>query len=72
MGMRDNCKESMKNSESSIRACSRDERETKDEMAARRIVLPIGSRDGAYDMHWVRHPGDSRIHVNFGNSRGEI
>ena len=43
------------------------------EMAARRIVLPTGSRDGTYDMQWVRHPGDSsRIHVNFGNSRGEI
>ena len=60
MGIRGNFKESMKTSESSAKSVlamrARNQRWLPDV-----FVLPMGSRDGAYDMRWVRHPGDSRI-----------
>ena len=60
MGIRDNSNESMKTSESSavsvLARRARNQRWLPDV-----FILPMGSRDGAYDMRWVRHPGDSRV-----------
>ena len=60
MGIRGNSKESMKTSESSavslLAMRARNQRWLPDV-----FVLPRGSRDGAHDMRWVRHPGDTRI-----------